>query len=273
MAKTIHDLTLRTGAARAVDDEFPVDNGSSSDDAEREYRKTMGLLIESSLNSPTSGDITGTLGQEERIDLSGLTQEIDFILPDTSNAEDVGALVGFYIVTGDADHEMVWRTETAGSLLDNVDVGGSGNHDGKHAAFITKERMVFRCIKAGGANDTDYETVTSGLIQSRCRIWCNTNQSITSSTSTEIQFDSVTFDRGDLSKEGSPTYSIIVRRDGEYRVSASGTRATPEAAPTRMPRSRTTARPSRPIRTAPLCNSSVPILTAREHCLPAMRSR
>jgi hypothetical protein len=155
---------------------------------------------------------TGVVDEMAAWDISSLTADRDFILPDTASVDD---LIGVYITTGDATYEVNIKTAAVGSLLNGVDASSGLGH---WKLFITNEFVKFRCIKAGGAGDTDWVIEEDGRIP--CNVSAELSSDITTNTAdtpTACDMDTENTDVGDV-YDNSSNYRMVCRRDANWSI-------------------------------------------------------
>lgn len=131
---------------------------------ERVLFSLLGGLVWATAGTPDQNQ-TAVVGQVLGWNISTLTADRDFILPDTAK---VGEKCGLYITTGDDTYTANIKTQGDGSLINNV------NHFTTpfNTTLDTDTFYFFQCINAGGAADTDWvsiahvavNTSSSGLV-------------------------------------------------------------------------------------------------------------
>jgi hypothetical protein len=170
----------------------------------------------------TSADYTSAVPNTHyRITISGLTAARSFQLPVTGVK--VGDIVSGKIITNapsTAASVLSIKTDAAGSLVDGVDVGTTAST--KWVYLIQNEHFAFRCVNAGGAGDTDWESMVDGRIP--CSFMAIRTTDITTSSSGWVDnaFNSDStgpgYDVGNV-YDTSNTY-CVARRDAKWMLSA-----------------------------------------------------
>lgn len=208
---TIYDLTQETSLNAA--DRLIVQQTGASTRATSATFALMGGLVYSA-SSVTTANVTATVGTIHALDLSGLTADRNFVLPDSAQ---VGERIGVFVTTGDASFELDIVTAATGSLINGANAGGGTSWS---RLFITNECCVFRCVNAGGAGDTDWIVEYDGRIPCHCLLEGTANQSVSGGSWADYNFGASddTFDTGDLydATLNSNNGGFRLRRAGRY---------------------------------------------------------
>ena len=207
---TARDLTAGTLAA---DTALIGQNTSAATRAERfAYSRIGGLVL--AANTLTTANLTASVGTLHQLTIAGLTADRDFILPDTAA---INERIGLYVVDGDVSFEVNIKTAATGSLLNGVD--RSVNEWSK--VFIACETLIFRCVNAGGAGDTDWIVEYDGRIP--CVIVGGRGAAETATANSAFEtvdlLDAVTVDNGSL--HDTANERVLIRRAGNVLMSAS----------------------------------------------------
>jgi hypothetical protein len=208
--EALRNLTTGTLAA---DSAVPIQNTSAATRMQQASFSEMGGLVLAS-NSLTTANLTASVGTLHQLTIAGLTAIRDFILPDTAA---VGERVALYIVDGDPTYEVNIKTAATGSLLNGVDHSATA----WSKVFIQHETMVFRCINAGGAGDTDWIVEHDGRIPCVARMHLATDAvAFLATANTSYQIEISTVDNDSFGGTDTGNYHILVRRGGNYGLSA-----------------------------------------------------
>ena len=188
---------------------FPVGTTTTGDRATAMPIEKLGFALDTA-SDPTTGNVTAAVGKLYHLDISGMTANRLFVLPDSAEVDD---RIGLFIEVGDASFELEAATAASGSLLNGVDESGGSD---EYRFFITNESCVFRCIKAGGAGDTDWIVEHDGRIPCRGRMYLDTTISnhYTSGSFVTVPVDTTAFDVGDCADLTNE--QVVVRRAGQY---------------------------------------------------------
>ena len=191
---------------------FPVGTTTTGDRATAMPIEKLGLAY--SATSVTTANLTLAAGTFYDLDISGLDDNHKLIIPDTLEVDDI---IAWRIATGDDTYGVRLATAATGSLFEGSDINAGSN---KYKYFIQGETGIIRCVKAGGAGDTDSVFQPGGDNRIPCSAHVNlgSNQTITSGNNTQIEFDTTQKDIGDIASVGASDYGIKIRRDGRYRV-------------------------------------------------------
>lgn len=171
--------------------------------------------LEQASNTLTTANLTASVGTLHLVTVSGLTADRDFILPDTAK---VGQRVGVYLVTASPTaFELNIKTAATGSLINGVDASATAHTQ----LLILGEMLVFECVNAGGAGDTDWIRVYDG------RKPCHATMADTSGTashyadsvSTTPAYNVATVNVGSIADTTGD--QILIRRAGNYSISMS----------------------------------------------------
>lgn len=211
MANTaIRDLGAGTLAA---DSAFPIQNTSAATVAEKASYSKMGGLVHAA-NTITTANLTASVGTLHKVTIAGLTANRDFILPDTAA---IGERVGVYVVDGDATYVLQIKTAATASEINGADASSTL----WSSVFIQNEIVIFECIKAGGAGDTDWIVIQDG------RIACNASMADTTGTANYYTNDTVITPAYNVASPNvggtadTTADQIVIRRAGIYRISMS----------------------------------------------------
>lgn len=153
---------------------------------------------------------TGVVGELAAWDISSLTADRDFTLPDSTSVDD---LIGIRITTGDDAFEVNIKTAAAGSLLEGIDA--SAGHD-EWRLFNTGDTVWFRTIKAGGAGDTDWIIERDGRVPCKVRATLSANLTTNAAdTATDLAFNTEDEDIGSV-YDNATNYKITTRRKARW---------------------------------------------------------
>ena len=216
---TIFDLTAETVLTAAH--EFVTQDTSAATRAQAATFALMGGLAYSA--SAPNANVTATVGTLHALDISGFTADRNFVLPDSAQ---VGERIGVFLTVGDDAFELDIVTAATGSEINGANAGGGTSWS---RLFITNESVVFRCIKAGGAGDTDWIVEPGGDGRIPCKAGLHESasggamaqtsqgayQSVNWGVSNEVE------DRGDIIDQtlDSNVGGFRLRRSSRYIVS------------------------------------------------------
>jgi len=207
-------LTLETAIAASM--MVPVQDTSA---ATRMTRVAMSMLaLEHASASPTTGNVTGVAGTLHILDLSGITADRNFVLPDSvAVGTRIGVSVSVAAPTSTA-YELNIVTAATGSLINGVNRG-----DGTFWSqlFIANEYVEFLCVKNGGAGDTDWIVTIDGRIPCCALMRLNADEG----SKAAATFNKVGLDVADKNIGGIASTSaerVNIRRAGNYAVDIVG---------------------------------------------------
>ena len=209
----IYDLTQESALNAA--DRVLLQQTSAATRATSATVALMGGLVYSAA-SVTTANATGVVGTLHGLDVSGMTADRSFVLPDTAQ---VGERVGVYITAGLVSgtlYELDLVTAASGSMINGADASSTP----WSRLFITNETVIFRCIKAGGAGDTDWIVEHDGRIACVAFLYRGSDSSaiMTANTFVHVTFTAIVSGQevGGISVLAS-NY-VQPRRAGIYRV-------------------------------------------------------
>jgi hypothetical protein len=145
---------------------------------------------------------------------STLTADRNWTLP---NDAQLGERCGIYITTGDDAYEVDILTDATGSEINGANHGVTS----WSRLFISNECLILRCIKAGGAGDTDWIVEYDGRIPQAGRSNTTSTQSVSVSTETVMELDTNIEEVG--CDVDTVNYRIYTKRDGRFVVTARAT--------------------------------------------------
>lgn len=166
----------------------------------------------------TTASVTGVVGTFHALNISGLTADRNFILPDGATVDD---RVGLWLsLDAPASFELNIVTAASGSRINNVNAGGGTPWS---SVFIAGEVLIFRCINAGGAGDTDWVVEYDGRIPCQALLRLSADQtSVADETFTKIVLDAEDIDIGNIA-DPTTNNRINTRRAGNYQISGAFT--------------------------------------------------
>jgi hypothetical protein len=151
----------------------------------------------------TPAGLSGTVGQIDRLDLSGLSGHEIWRPPAVAA---VGDICGFYIAAGDDTYELALRTETG----DKID-GSSDYVSGDYSRyFITGEMVILKCLTA----DTDWAIIHENRIP--CEFFMARTSALTglTGTNTVTGYGAASINTGSCANNS--TGIVTVRRSGRW---------------------------------------------------------
>jgi hypothetical protein len=214
---TIFDLTAETAMTAAH--RLAASTAANVDAKHATFALMGGLEYDTTFDSAADhADISAAVGTLYGVNISAVTtNNLVLTLPDTAN---VGECIGVYITTGDDAFELEVRTGATGSLLMGVDTSAGTD---KWKLFITGEILIMRCIKAGGAGDTDWIVENDGRIPCYGRIDTSGGSVDTINDATWTQIDTFNTEIADIGDivVAAANDELVLRRDGTYVLTAS----------------------------------------------------
>jgi len=204
--QVIRDLGAGT---LATDSALVLQNTSAATRPTQVAFSEMGGLVHSD-DTITTANLTASVGTLHKVTIAGMTADRDFILPDTAA---IGERVGVFVVDGDDTYVLQIKTAATSSEINGADASSTI----WSSVFIQNEVVIFECIKAGGAGDTDWIVVQDGRIPCNSKMYLSTTTTgtpMTASTYVTLPLDTVENDLGDIADITNDYFDL--RRAGNY---------------------------------------------------------
>jgi hypothetical protein len=160
-----------------------------------------------SLSAPTTSNISAAVNTFYWLDISGLVNNIDVVLPTTPAT---GDMIAVGLSVGDNTYKVNLKSGAAGDLIDGTDYSSTP----WSALFRTGEVVVFRCVSGATA-----DWVVDSDARKPCYCHVKPSADVTTNSLNAFQdfnFDSEVTDVGDVYSTG--TNLLTTRRAGVWAL-------------------------------------------------------